>query len=289
MNKFYSKDGEFLHKMLLIREFETHILKLYSEGKLSGTTHTYSGQEATAIAVLDHASDQDFIFSNHRCHGHYIGLTDDVEGLFYEIIGADSGVNQGFGGSQHLHVNRFYSSGIQGGNLPLALGAVFNSRIKGEQSIAIVFIGDGTWGQGVVYESLNIAALLDIPLLLVVENNGYAQSTPIQTNTSGKIIDRAKAFGISANETSSRDVTELWGLFNHYIAQVRFEKKPHVQIINTYRFNAHSKGDDFRAQEEIDFYKNNFDPIEIHKKRITESDINRIQKEVLERINLLSA
>ncbi len=269
--------------MLLIRKFEEMLLELFSKGELFGTTHTYVGQEAIAVSLVENIKPDDIIFSNHRCHGHFLAKEDDPEGLLAEIMGREKGVCGGRGGSQHLQKNNFYSNGIQGGIVANSLGMAFVEKYNNTNNIVITFIGDGTWGEGIVYESLNMASLLSVPLLLVVENNMYAQSTPIELNLAGTILQRAQAFGISCDEISSNNFSELYPIFNAAVKYVRTKKKPFVQIINTYRLNAHSKGDDDRSEKEI--LKNwENEPLQYIEKNITHSKVSEIKRSVDKRL-----
>ncbi len=241
----------FYRQMVTIRFFEERLLKLFDEGILSGTTHTYIGQEANAVSVIPHLEKGDIIFSNHRCHGHYITRFDDLTGILAELMGKESGICGGRGGSQHLHRENFYTSGVQGGFVPIAAGMALAEKIKKTGNIVTAFIGDGTLGEGVVYETFNHASLLKIPLLIVLENNRYAQTTPVSENLAGSMVNRARAFDISAGEIDSTDVRELSPRFQNLIARVRDEGRPHVEVIHTYRLRAHSKGDDYRSAEEL--------------------------------------
>ena len=243
---------ELYKKMFLIRKFEELLLDLFSKGKLFGTTHTYVGQEAIAVSVMEHLNEADVVFSNHRCHGHFLAKEDDPEGLLAEIMGRRNGVCGGRGGSQHLHKNNFYSNGIQGGTVANALGMAFAEKYNQTGNIVVVFMGDGTWGEGISYESLNMASLWGVPLLVVVENNRYAQSTPLELNLAGSIIQRVQAFDIEADEVESNDVAVLYPKFEEAVKFVREKQKPFVQIVNTYRLNAHSKGDDDRSKGEVE-------------------------------------
>lgn len=274
-------------KMFQIRQFETSLLDLFNRGLVTGTTHTYSGQEAIAVSIMESLGVKDTVFSNHRCHGHYLAYSDDVEGLFYEIIGDKRGVNQGYGGSQHIQNGNFFSNGIQGGYMPIVVGMAMASKLKKEEGIVVAFIGDGTWGEGVVYESMNIASLFKVPLLVVVENNFIAQTTSIELNTAGKLIDRAKAFDLSCGEISSSDVKILIPLFQKLISKVRKDQKAHIQIVNTSRFNGHSKGDDTRDFNYVNKLKINEDPIQKLKLDISEKDRVQIEKDVKLRIEKL--
>jgi 2-oxoisovalerate dehydrogenase E1 component len=152
-------DPRLLEKALLIRRTEERLLSLFAEGKLFGTVHTCIGQEWVGVAVAEWIETGDLLFSSHRGHGHYLARTGDVEGLVAELMGRTTGVCGGWGGSQHLCRDGFFSNGIQGGIVPVAAGLAAAQQIAGTGSIAVVFIGDGTLGEGVVYETLNIASL----------------------------------------------------------------------------------------------------------------------------------
>ena len=164
----------FLLPAYLIRSVEQRFLELFSEGRLFGTTHTCIGQELSAVCLARHLGPDDVLFSNHRCHGHYIAATDDVEGLIAEVMGKPTGVCSGKGGSQHLCNGNFYSNGIQGGIVPVSAGIALAQKLEGGDAVAVACIGDGTLGEGVVYEALNIAAKWRLPLLVLLENNLYS-------------------------------------------------------------------------------------------------------------------
>ncbi|MDR0221700.1 MAG: hypothetical protein LBI54_09905 [Lachnospiraceae bacterium] len=258
-------------QMLTIRIFEETLLSLFSQGKIFGTTHTCLGQEAIAVASMQHIVEGDGVFSNHRCHGHFIAYGGDTEALFAEILGNKEGVCAGRGGSQHLCYKTFFSNAIQGGMLPNAAGFALASKLRNENNIAVSFIGDGTLGEGVVYETMNIASLWDIPLLIVVEDNGYAQTTPKHLGVAGNICDRAKAFAIACREIESNDVVTLFSEFANAFAYVRDEKKPFCQVVKTYRLGPHSKGDDFRAVDEIKAWEEK-NPLLLAEKYISPSE-----------------
>jgi len=266
-------------KSVLIRKFETRLLELFSEGKLFGTTHTYVGQEATAVSSITQLNEEDIVFSNHRCHGHFLAKNDDPEGLLAEIMGKELGVCSGRGGSQHLCQGRFFSNGIQGGYLPNALGMAFAEKYNDSRAIVMAFIGDGTLGEGAVYETLNLASLWQVPLLIVVENNRYAQTTPIEQNLAGSIIKRVEAFDILAHEIESNDVAKLYPIFGSAIDYVRNSRRPFVQVVHTYRLNAHSKGDDFRDAEEIGRWHKK-DPLGYYSQKLDIGEREKIEQKV---------
>lgn len=252
---------EALAKMLLIREVEERLLQLFSAGRLFGTTHTCIGQETCAVGVvgaLDRS--RDVIFSNHRCHGHFLAYTDDPELLLAEIMGRVTGASGGRGGSQHLCSRNFYSNGIQGGIVPVATGIALAEQRKASGAVTVCFIGDGTLGEGAVYEALNMASLWKLPVLYVLEHNRYAQSTPTASTTAGDVEARAAAFGIRTDRRAADDPVALARHMREVVESVRAGDGPFFQVLDTYRLAAHSKGDDDRDVEEIDERRRN-DPL----------------------------
>lgn len=240
-------------EMVLIRRVEETLLELFSAGKLVGTTHTCIGQEANAVGVVAALEpERDVVFSNHRCHGHYLAFTGDVEGLLAEVMGRATGACGGKGGSQHLCRGNFYSNGVLGSTVPVATGMALAEKRKGTGAVAVVFLGDGTLGEGVVYESLNMASLWGLPILFAVENNFYAQSTPSRLGVAGSIPDRARAFGITTEARATTDVSEVRDAAIVAVDRVRSSGEPYFLLIDTYRFSPHSKGDDFRDPAEVE-------------------------------------
>ena len=267
-------------KMILIRRFEEKVLSAFKEGVFHGTTHTSIGQEADAVGVISQLGQEDIIVSNHRCHGHFLAYGGSPRALFAELMGKPTGVCGGRGGSQHLHWRNFYSNGIQGGIMPMAAGMALAEKTKNAQAITAVFIGDGTLGQGVVYETLNMASLWSLPLLVVLENNHIAQTTPSEITVSGKIADRFKAFGIPTEEINSSDVMAISGLVGRLIADVRYYQRPQALIIDTVRFGPHSKGDDTRSQEDLQALMKTRDPLSIQASRIPQNVREGVDREV---------
>lgn len=263
---------ELYDKVIKIRAFEETILDLFGKNKLSGTTHTYIGQEATAVAIMNHVTENDVIFSNHRCHGHYLAYGGPERKLLAEIMSKESGLCQGRGGSQHIRYKNLFTNGIQGGIVPNALGVAFAKKLDGKQDNTVVFIGDGTLGQGVVYESVNIAVAKQIPMMFVVEDNQYAMSTRRVDVISGDIAGRFAGFGLKTFEITSTDVDELNQFFGGVIEYINDERKPVCAIVHNYRLGAHSKGDDTRDPLEIAENKLN-DPIKLIEGKIGEEEV----------------
>lgn len=242
---------EQIQEAILIRTIENKFLDLFSEGKLNGTVHTCVGQEFSAVAFAGQLLESDYIVSNHRCHGHYISFTGDSRGLLAELLGKVSGTCGGVGSSQHLKKDNFFSNGIQGGIAPISAGIALANKLNGSKDVVLVFIGDGTLGEGVVYETLNLASLWKLPLLIVCENNRYAQSTRVEDALAGGIIERAESFGIEAFSSTTDNVDGLISDARTSIERVRSLGTPVFHLVDTYRLNAHSKGDDDRDPEDI--------------------------------------
>jgi TPP-dependent pyruvate/acetoin dehydrogenase alpha subunit len=271
-------------RMTLIRRFEETLLDLFAAGKLHGTTHTCIGQEADAVGVISCLEpERDVVVSNHRCHGHYLAFTDDVDGLLREVMGRVGGVCGGKGGSQHLFAGNFYSNGVLGSTVPVAAGMALAEREKGTGAVATVFVGDGTLGQGVVYESLNIASLWELPLLVVVEHNGYAQSTPSRLQLAGDVETRAAAFGVTTSRHDTTDVLEVQEAAREAVEHVRSTGRPYFLVLDTYRFSPHSKGDDFRDPDEI-AERQLRDPLTVAARLVSDAEREEIATAVEDRL-----
>ncbi len=265
--------------MLLIRRFEERLLAEFSTGKLVGTTHTYIGQEADAAGIFSVTDPDDVVFSNHRCHGHFLAYGGDPYRLAAELMGKATGLVGGRGGSQHIQWRNFYSNGIQGGIVPVAAGMALAEKEKQSGSIVLVFIGDGTLGEGALYESLNLAALWRLPLLVILENNRYAQTTPVELAVAGSMSGRFAAFGIPVWERETSDVLEIQSAAREAVRHVRSGAGPAALILHTYRFMAHSKGDDTRPPEELARIRR-FDPLTIHAARLSAAELDAAEAEV---------
>ncbi|MCX5065674.1 thiamine pyrophosphate-dependent dehydrogenase E1 component subunit alpha [Micromonospora lupini] len=240
-----------LDLLLLIRHFELALLDMFGRGELNGTTHTCLGQEYVPVALRPLLGDDDFVFSNHRGHGHYLARFNDPHGLLAEVMGREGAVCQGVGGSQHILRDRYLSTGVQGESVPVAAGVALHLKRTEPGRLALVYLGDGTWGEGAVYEALNMAALWGLPLLLVVENNGIAQSTPTVAQLAGSIGGRARAFGVDHLRVTSTDTEVVRAALTPVLRRVRERSTPYVVELLTHRVGPHSKGDDSRRPEEI--------------------------------------
>ena len=266
-------------RMRFIRGFEEEILALFDSGLLNGTTHACIGQEADAVGVVEHLRPTDHVFSNHRCHGHFLARTGDAFGLLSEILGKPSGVCGGIGGSQHISAPGFKSNGILGGTVPAAAGIALANQLAGGDDLSVVFVGDGMLGEGIVYETLNIASLWHLPLLVVVENNGWAQSTPSSLHLAGAISSRFAAFGIAVDEVDTTDVLVIRKLAGEITERQRQQGGPAALVIHTYRLCHHSRNDDNRPRDEV-LQRWKLDPLRVHGERLTDARRDHIDLEV---------
>lgn len=278
------KNLALFQQLYRIRAFETLLLDKFPTGIFAGTTHTSLGQEANAVGVLSHINVGDVVVSNHRCHGHFLAYGGDPVSLFAELMGKPGGVCGGVGGSQHIHWRNFYSSGVQGGTVAMAAGMALAEKKKGEDNIVIDFMGDGTLGEGIIYECLNMISLWSLPILIVLENNHIAQTTPSDLVIAGSIKTRFESFGIVATHIDSSDILEISPIAADLIDQVRENSKPHALIIDTTRLGPHSKGDDTRAPEALEKLWQERDPIAIHglrlPQKIREQGSSAVEREI---------
>jgi 2-oxoisovalerate dehydrogenase E1 component len=259
----------------LIRRTEQELLRLFSEGLVAGTTHTCLGQEICQLAVVRALRHGDHILSNHRNHGHLLAYCGDFSGFLAEITARDGAICGGRGGSQHLAVGNFHSNGVQGGMTGIAAGLALGEQLAGRKQVVAVVIGDGTLGQGLVYESMNIAGIWSLPLLFVVENNEIAQTTPTASVLSGNILARGEAFALRSwrLDDSARDFVER---VEEVVGWVRDMQRPGFLVIDTARLGPHSKGDDLRSEEEIARIRAR-DPLAALRARLDPKDATRAE------------
>jgi len=260
----------------LIRETEKLILELFGRGLVSGTTHTCLGQELCQMSVvraLNHPDD--YVLSNHRNHGHFLTYSGNFAGLVAEIMGRKDGVCGGYGGSQHLAFRNFHSNGVQAGMTAIGVGLAVALKAKASKGIVATVIGDGTLGEGLLYESMNLASIWNVPVLFVVEHNGIAQTTYTRDTIGGDIVARGKAFGLSAWRVCDRD-ENFFSDVEAVVAELREQSKPGMLVIDTGRLGPHSKGDDLRDASERDALVA-ADPLMAMASRLPDAEVEQIR------------
>jgi len=231
-----------------IRAFETALIEEFGRGAIRGTVHTSIGQELTPALLPQYLVPQDMIFGTHRSHAYFLSLTNDFESLAREIMGRQGGCSLGLGGSQHLVGEQILTNGIQGGFVPIAGGFSLDQEV----GIGIAIIGDGSLGQGILYETLNLAAVLSMPLLVLLEDNEIAQSTPSRSVFRGEIKSRVEGFGLKFFEAQDSEPLSLDLTIGEAVRFVRTSRSPAFLKVRTQRLGPHSKGDDNRSASSLD-------------------------------------
>jgi acetoin:2,6-dichlorophenolindophenol oxidoreductase subunit alpha len=238
--------------MIRIRLFEESLAELYRRGLLVGVVHLSVGQEATAVGVCSALRRGDQITSTHRGHHHMLARGLDPQRMFAEILGRAGGYCRGKGGSMHVSApaeGAVGANGIVGGGIPHAVGLAFAAKQLGRDAVAVAFFGDGAANQGVLFESLNLAALWQAPVLFVCENNGYTEFTPTDAVTAGEsIAARAVAFGLPVSAVDGDDVAEVHDAAGHAIERARAGGGPSFIESRTHRWRGHHEGEESYAE-----------------------------------------
>ncbi|MDP6361057.1 MAG: thiamine pyrophosphate-dependent dehydrogenase E1 component subunit alpha [Planctomycetota bacterium] len=252
--------------MVLIREFEEALDRLFASGVIRGTAHFCVGQEATAVGVSGALEDGDYVISYHRGHGHFLAQGGDPRRIMAELYGKQTGYSGGRGGSQHvscLDVGFLGSNGITGGGMPIGTGAALALKMQGKNGVVVVFFGDGAANQGAFHESINLAAVWKLPVLFVCENNLYSMFTHISETTAVEDISRrADAYDIAGEQVNGNDVQDVLACAERAILRARAGEGPTLIECKTYRQLGHSKSDQraYRTREEEAEWENR-DPI----------------------------
>ncbi|MDR3157335.1 MAG: thiamine pyrophosphate-dependent dehydrogenase E1 component subunit alpha [Lactobacillales bacterium] len=280
MNK--EKMKNFLTQMWRIRLFEEKLQELYQEGKIHGTMHLCIGQEAVAVGAMSVLRADDLMTSTHRNHGHSIAKGMSVRGMLAEILGKETGINHGKGGSMHLSdisVGALASNGIVGGGFPIAAGAALASQMQNIGQVVVCFAGDGAINQGVFHEAANLVAIWSLPVLFVIENNQYAMSSDIQKMVKiDRLSKRAESYGMDGITIDGNDVELVANTVNKATKKARDGKGPTFIEAITYRQAGHSKSDEerYRKQEERDHWIEVNDPIfRLERKGLDEAVLSR--------------
>lgn len=281
----YSKDFlEKLYRMMLrIRICEESLVEPILKGEIKTPCHLYSGQEAVATGVCTALKPEDYIFGNHRSHGHYLAKGGDMAAMIAEIYGKESGCSRGRGGSMHLISPENGVLGIVpivSGTISLALGAALAIKIRKEKRVTVSFFGDGATGEGVLYESLNFASLKKLPIIFACENNLYSTHLPInEIRTNRDIFNIANPFEIETYRVDGNNVLEVYETAQKAVESCRSGKGPVFIEFLTYRFRGHVGPDDnvqgshtdIRPKKEIEEWLKK-DPLIVFKKFLEENN-----------------
>ncbi len=278
--------------MRTIRDFEEKLSELVMGGDLAGFLHLYAGQEAVAAGVCAHLTDKDVVTTTHRGHGHCIAKGVDVNGMMAELFGRSTGICKGKGGSMHiadLDHGMLGANGIVGSSIPLATGAALTAQVRQKGGVAVAFFGDGASNQGQFHEALNLAAVWKLPVVYVVENNGYGEATPMEFVTpTTDLADRAGAYAIPGVIADGMDFFDVHVKAGAAIARARAGEGPTLLECKTYRYFGHYVGDTlaYRTKEEAEEVRRTRDPLDKFEQRVVEigdvyeADLRAIDEEV---------
>lgn len=262
-------------EMLLLRRFEEKTAQLYGMGLIGGFCHLYIGQEAVAVGIGLAMKKGDRSITSYRDHGHMLVAGMEAKGVLAELMGRKDGYSQGKGGSMHMfsREKEFYGGhGIVGAQVSLGTGLAFASKYRKDKTVAVVYFGDGAANQGQVYESFNLAALLKLPCLYVLENNHYGMGTATRRATaSSDFTKNGAAWGIPSTVVDGMDVEAVYDAAQKAMEHCRSGKGPYLLVVDTYRYRGHSMSDPakYRPREEVDAIRTERDPIESFKTKIS--------------------
>lgn len=282
---------DWYRQMVLVRRFEQKCAELYQLGKIGGFLHLYIGQEAVAVGTIAAKREQDHVITAYRDHAHALAVGSDPNAVMAELMGKETGVSKGRGGSMHLaDVKRNYWGGyaVVGGHVPLGTGIALAEQYKGTDAVVLCYMGDGSTNIGYFHESLNMAGVWDLPIIYVVENNKYGMGTSIdRASAVPDMITKAVAYGMEGKQVDGMNVISVYEATKQAIADIHDGKGPQFLELITYRFEGHSMGDPlrYRAKDEVEKWRED-DPIGIlerhlfQKKLATKDELEKIDAEV---------
>ncbi|MBP7568094.1 MAG: thiamine pyrophosphate-dependent dehydrogenase E1 component subunit alpha [Burkholderiaceae bacterium] len=279
--------------MVLVREVEQALSRLFANSEVPGFIHLSLGQEAISAGVASALLPQDSLATTHRGHGHVLARGIDVDGFFKEIMGRAGGLCRGRGGSMHvadLSLGILGANGIVGAGIPIALGSAIAHAARGTGGVAVAFFGDGAMAEGVLHETLNMAALWKTPLLLVCENNGWSEFSPTSRQFAAKLEALASAFGIAYRQVDGNDVAAVAEAALVATAELRAGRGPFVLECVTHRVRGHYEGDPqkYRDADELQGLSDK-DPLAraraaLAQAGVPDADVQRIDRDVLARV-----
>ncbi|WP_312479873.1 thiamine pyrophosphate-dependent dehydrogenase E1 component subunit alpha [Kosakonia cowanii] len=274
-------------KMREIREFEERLHTENTSGDIPGFIHLYTGEEAIAVGVCENLQQTDYIGSTHRGHGHCIAKGCDIYAMMAEIFGKDAGLCRGKGGSMHiadLSKGMLGANAIVGGAPPLVIGAALTAKTRNNGGVAVSFTGDGGSNQGLVFEAINMAVVLQLPAIFVFENNGYGEATGHNYAVGGRdIAGRAAGFGLPAVTVDGTDFFAVYEATAEAVKRVREGGGPSVIEAKAFRWHGHFEGDPglYRGEGEIERLRADHDPLKI----FTSKTAEKLTREALEAID----
>ena len=259
--------------MRTIRKFELRIAKEFAAGNVPGMTHLYVGQEAVAAGICAQLTDQDYIASTHRGHGHCIAKGCDIKGMALELFRKEGGLCKGKGGSMHIadvSKGMLGANAIVGGAPPLACGAALAAKTKGLPNVGVAFVGDGATNQGTTLESMNYAVVLKLPVIFAVENNGFGEHTGVDYAVGSDMTQRAAAFGMAAIKVDGTDFFAVYDAMDEAIKRAHKGEGPTTIEAVAKRWRGHFEGDPqaYREKDEIQELAEKSDPLKKFRERV---------------------
>ena len=285
---------ELYRKMVRIRRFEQVSLQHYQAGRMGGFLHLYIGQESVAVGCVSLMGQNDHVITAYRDHAHALGVGMTMNECMAELFGKATGCSKGKGGSMHYFApdkNYWGGHGIVAGQTPLGLGLAYGLKYRGLKGAAMCFLGDGAVNQGAFHESLNLAALWDLPVIYIIENNGYSMGTSQERSSAfdGCLAKRAEGYGMAWDQFIGEDIFEVRARVQNAIDRAHNESKPTILEIATYRWEGHSVADankmKYRTKEEVELYQREHDPIQVLKRNLitegvaTEDQLKKIDRD----------
>ena len=270
---------DMLRRMLTIRRFEQEVKRLYRRGEITGAIHLYIGQEAVAVGTCSALRDTDLVTSTHRPHGHCIAKVWDIRRTMAEMMGRETGLSGGFGGSMHQFCREkgfLGGNGIVSGGVGIAAGAALSAQIRGTDQVTVCFFSDGAANQGVIHECLNIAALWKLPLVLICENNRYAATTPVRKSTcTENIAPRAEAYNLPWKICDGNDVLDVRRTVEKAVRRARQGRGTSLLEAKTYRAEPHCGiiADQRDPDELARWRSQEYDPILRFEKRLQKENV----------------
>ncbi|MDZ4288673.1 MAG: pyruvate dehydrogenase (acetyl-transferring) E1 component subunit alpha [Prosthecobacter sp.] len=285
---------ELYRKMSRIRRFEQVSLQHYQGGQMAGFLHLYIGQESVAVGTISLLGENDHVITAYRDHGHALAVGMGMNECMAELYGKATGCSKGKGGSMHFFApdkNYWGGHGIVAGQTPLGLGLAYGLKYRGLKGAALCYLGDGAVNQGSFHESLNLAALWDLPVIYIIENNGYSMGTSQARSSAyrSSLAERAEGYGMAWETFVGEDIYVVRERTQVAIERAHKESKPTVLEIATYRWEGHSVADanrlKYRTKDEVERYQREHDPLLVWKRRLlneglaTEADLKKIDRE----------
>ncbi len=269
----------YYRQMLLIRRFEEKAGQMYGMGLIGGFCHLYIGQEAVVVGMQGAISEGDSQLTSYRDHGHMLACGMDAKGVMAELTGRIGGLSKGKGGSMHMFSKKkqFYGGhGIVGAQVPIGAGLAFANKYRGNDRLSLTYFGDGSSNQGQVYESFNMAALWQLPVIFIIENNQYAMGTALgRGSAQTELYRRGESIGIDGVQVDGMDVLAVKAAGDEAVAHVRAGKGPILIEMETYRYRGHSMSDPakYRTKEEVQRVRSEQDPIDQLREKILGSGL----------------